>query len=291
MHKTNYSLMRIEIGRQVVAEKSTTGEEEFCALCFIIGLPRLPREPTAGSILLQGPPKVGKSMFAKNFVKCFRDVRDRHVVYVTTDEAPDQLQTELNSLLGKETGVRIVDCYTWRTGLKAQGGFLTSSSANLNELSMTMKEAVADLDRPYLIFDGISSLAIDASEDSALKFLRILLPRIKMNRSLALFTVSEGLHSSSFLNALRTIYDGIIEMKTEEAPQGFERLVRVFAAKRPSPVGSWTKFYLTETGIKIGSPLYRTKFGVTHLWEHIRGMPHQLRVDEIAQEPGNLNKT
>lgn len=273
--------MRIDIGRQVVAEKSTTGEEEFCALCFIIGLPRLPRESTAGSILLQGPPKVGKSMFAKNFAKCFRDVRDRHVVYVTTDEAPDQLNIELTSILGKEASVRIVDCYTWRTGLKGQGGSFASSSANLNDLAITMQEATADLDRPYLIFDGISSLAIDASEDSALKFLRILVPRTKMNRSFALFTVSEGLHSSSFLNALRTIYDGIIEMKTEEAPHGVERLVRVFAAKRPSPVGSWTKFYLTDEGIRIGSSLYRTKFGVTHLWEHIRGRPLQLRVDEI----------
>lgn len=227
---------------------------EFCLECFLLG-----DDPYSGSILLQGPPKVGKSMFCRNFVRRSW-ILGRPLVYVTTDEEPDQLRGELVSMVGKKDDVRIVDCYTWRLGVEAKEGTFAASPADLSDLSRTMQKAMGDLDRPSVVVDSISSIALDAGEDSTLKYLRLLIPRIRTKRSFGLFTVSEGLHSPTFLNALRAIFDSIVEMKIGEGPHGVERLVRVFAAKAESPMGGgWTTFKVTEKGIVIGSPQWRRK--------------------------------
>lgn len=263
------------------SEKPALFEEELCLECFILsrGSPKHP-----WSMLLQGPPKVGKSMFCRNYVRGAKRV-GRPVVYVTTDEAPDQILGELKDIVGTEESIRLVDCYSWRLGLRNQGGLYSSSSANLSDLSVTMQKALGDLDRPYIIFDSISSLALDANEDSALRFLRILVPRIRMNRSFSLFTLSEGLHSSSFVNALRTVFDGIIEMKIEESRNGLERLVRVFATRETTPLANWTRFSVTGRGIVIGSPFLLAKTGVRYISKQIQGKARKLRVVDVPEEP------
>lgn len=240
---------------------SNPDEEGFCLECFVLETPT-PSRPW--SVLVQGPPKVGKSMFCRNFVKGARKA-GRDIVYVTTDEAPDQLRDELTTILGEWAGIRIVDCYSWRLGPVDRDRTFAASSANLSELSITLHKAMEDLDRPTVVIDTVSSLALDASEEACLKCVRMLAPKVKMKKGAALFTVSEGLHSPSFQNALRTIFDAIIEMKVEEQPEGIDRLVRVFAARAPSPIGGWTRFSVTEKGIRIGTPLFRGKIGIRHI--------------------------
>lgn len=231
---------------------------EFCLECWLIDTSQVPKQ-YAGSILLQGPPKVGKSMFCRNFVRRSEQI-GRPLVCVATDEEPDQLFRELVSTGGKEDGFRIVDCYTWRLGEKAQEGTFAASSADLSDLSITMQKAIEDLDRPNVVVDSISSIALDCGEDPTLKWLRTQIPRMALKRSFGLFTVSEGLHSPTFLNALRTTFDNIIEMKIEESPHGLDRLVRIFASKAKSPIGGgWTTFQVTEKGIVIGTPAWRIK--------------------------------
>ncbi len=241
---------------------------EFCLECWLLDISggqnpfasfKGMLSSYAGSILLQGPPKVGKSMFCRNFVRRTKQI-GRPLVYVTTDEEPDHLLRELVSIAGKEDGVRIVDCYTWRLGEKVKEGTFAAGSADLSDLSICMQKATEDLDRPNVVVDSISSIALDGGEDSTLKWLRTQIPRMRKKRSFGLFTVSEGLHSPTFLNAVRTTFDGIIEMKTEESPRGLDRLVRIFAARAISPIGGgWTTFKVTEEGIVIGTTLWRIK--------------------------------
>lgn len=259
--------------------------ESFCIECFILNPPN---QTDPWSILLQGPPKSGKSMFGKNFVKSA--AHNGTVVYVTTDQLPEILQSDLPSIMGKPDAIKIIDCYSWRGGIKSNERYLQVSSANLSDLSIALNKVLSESVKPFLVLDSISGLAMDTDEESTLKCIRMLVARLKMTRITGLFTVSEGIHSSKFINALRTTFDGIIEMKVEDHPDGLVRLVRIFGVKGNAPVGGWTTFSLSRGGIAIGTVGYRLRTALRFiLREFFLRRKDKFSVDELSKQAATLD--
>ncbi|MFQ5998568.1 MAG: RAD55 family ATPase [Candidatus Bathyarchaeia archaeon] len=240
-------------------EQTNLREREFCIECFVLDS-RYSRN-RGGSILLQGPAKVGKSVFCRNFVR--RAFEKRRIIYVSTDESPGELLAQFESILGSSPEpdrLRLVDAYCSRTGVKSSlsGVLHIESTSNLNELSVTLQEALKDLARPLIIFDNLDALVLDAGEDSTIKFVRSTLPKLLGQKAFSLFTISEGLHSEKFINTLRSIFDGIIEMRLDEENDEIHRSIRLFAMKGEQTVSGWLPYTINKKGIDVKRPRKKT---------------------------------
>lgn len=201
-------------------------------------------KPKPGFWLLIGPPKVGKNLFCKRFI-CDRLLEGTPCIYILTNQYPGDFISEIlsenpsleNTL---EENLQIVDCYSWRIGKR--GKLSLSDPANLNELSMLIQKAEEEIRKKngYAVtLHSISTLALEAGPAATVKFLQILTGRLKRNGGFGPFTLEEGIHHESFVNTLRFIFDGILEMRFKEEIGKIKRMFRVFSLPKVNFNTEW----------------------------------------------------
>jgi KaiC/GvpD/RAD55 family RecA-like ATPase len=181
-------------------------------------------------------------------------------VYVTTNETPDELETSMKTFgmdirpYKEKEMVRIVDGCSWKLGKSASSEYAVDSQQNyLTAISIKVKKARLRFKQARLIFDSISELAALSNSDAVLNFLQVLTARIRSDGGKAIFTVASGAHDDHFMNLLRLIFDGIIEMKVDDSGKEIKRLLRVFSLKGVRHKTSWTPFEINDKGIKLMS--------------------------------------
>ena len=102
-----------------------------------------------------------------------------------------------------------------------------------------------------LVIDSISELIALSDQKSVLRFLQILTARIRLDGGRAIFTVAFGAHDEHFMNLLRLIFDGVLEMKIDESANEITRLVRIFSLKGTKHKTNWTPFEISDKGIIV----------------------------------------
>lgn len=116
-----------------------------------------------------------------------------------------------------------VDCYSATsserpeppTGRKT---FLVSSFSNLEGIGMAMSKAAQELGPPVrLYFYTISTLFLHNSTQAIAKFFQIVTSRVKTNLGSIVYAVQEGVHEALTMNLLRSLVDGVLEMRFTEA--------------------------------------------------------------------------
>jgi KaiC/GvpD/RAD55 family RecA-like ATPase len=238
--------------RQVARVAYLDGREvHFCLECFVNGT------VSEGAILLLGPPTAGKTGFCKTFAL----ESGRPVIYLPTDETAENLLKEFNEAFAKTYGktkvfdqedeLRILDCYSALMGKKAQTKYALQNLSNLSEISITLKAAWNGLTGSCLVVDDSALLGQEAGEDTTLKFLRQLVANLRGMHSLGLFSVTTGILGRSFENSLLSIFDGVLEMKVEDGPDGLERLIRIYSLRGQKHSTKWTRFDITDEGIVV----------------------------------------
>ncbi len=182
-----------------------------------------PRFPTNYAVLLAGPAGVGK--FEYMIAQAREALRaGERVVFVTLDLHPNEvrarakaLQLDLDAYEGKSFA--FVDCYSATaserpeppTGKKT---FVVSSFSNLEGIGMAMSKAAQELGTPVrLYFYTISTLFLHNSTQAIAKFFQIVTSRAKMNMGFILYAVHEGVHEPMTMNLLRSLVDGVVEMR------------------------------------------------------------------------------
>lgn len=181
------------------------------------------RFPTNYAILLAGPPGVGK--FEYTIAQAREALRaGERVVFVTLDLHPNEIRArakalhlDLDAYEGKSFA--FVDCYSATASERPEPPagkktFVVSSFSNLEGIGMAMSKAAQELGTPVRIyFYTISTLFLHNSTQAIAKFFQIVTSRAKMNMGFILYAVHEGVHEPMTMNLLRSLVDGVVEMR------------------------------------------------------------------------------
>jgi KaiC/GvpD/RAD55 family RecA-like ATPase len=243
--------------------------EQFCVECYTYGAIH------AGVILIEGPPAAGKSSLVKAFVRLAIQ-NEQPVVYVSSQASPDEVRSGIGEAMGTQITpekLSVLDCFSSPT-TGTNTDYKAFSTANLSEVSIELQSTLGKLKQPYVVFDSIDPFVLDTNEDVALKFFRTTLVRVKGKNATGSATLTTGVHSARFQAALRTIFQGILELKLEEARGKLQRFVRIFALKDAAHTTDWFPFQITEEGIMIGAERYREGLPPRHKDLHFLRFTH-----------------
>src|SRR5438093_1872261 len=241
----------------------------LCIECYTYGA------LTSGVILIQGPPRSGKTSLAKSFMKIALQ-KDQPLLVFSTQPSVTELRSAAERWSSKLEGrASVVDCFQASSTEEGVGFTLI----DLHKLSGLVDKELAKLSQPYIIFDSIDALAISGGESLALQFVLSCLRRIEASRSTGVATVTSESHDPRFENMLRTYFRGVIELKLEEVNGQLHRFLRIFSLLGTSHSTDWYPFRITEDGVRIGSKEYRDQLPSRHSELHF------LRFEEDTREP------
>ena len=229
-------------------------EVHFCLECFVTGA------VDDGAILLVGPAAVGKTFFCKSFARTALE-SGRPIVYFPSDQTAVDLRREFHEAFDKIFGeiqrsdedgdFRILDYYSVLMGRKAETKYALTSLSNLTDLSITLKAAWEGLAKSCLVLDDLSVVAQEAGEDATIKFVRQLLAKLRAMQALGIISMTTGIVDTRFQNSLLTMFDGVLEMKIQEGPEGLERYIRIYSLRGQKHSTKWTRFEITDEGIAM----------------------------------------
>ena len=213
----------------------------------------------SSSLLLIGPSGVGKTIFSKQFAYNGLITGDP-CVYVAASESPEELE---NSMLNfgfnvepykRKKMFRVIDCCSWKLGKRSSSAYSVGSQHDfLTSVSINIKKATHGLRNIRFVLDSISEISPMCNPDNILNCLQILAGRIRLQKGHALFTVASDAHPYNFMNLLRTMFDGILEMKIDDSGKEIKRLLRLFSLKGAIHKTTWTPFDITDHGIVLKS--------------------------------------
>src|SRR3989442_13358386 len=181
------------------------------------------RFPSNYSILLSGPPGVGK--FEYLIARIREDLRvGERVAFVTLDLPPDEIRARAKALhldLDAAEGKTFVfvDCYSATASERSEAATgkktsLVSSFSNLEGIGMAMSKAGQELGTPVRIyFYTVSTLFLHNSPQAIAKFFQIVTARVKSNLGFILYAVQEGVHEPMMMYLLRSLVEGVVEMR------------------------------------------------------------------------------
>ena len=205
--------------------------------------------PQGSNISLTGSPGVGKTIFCENLANRFLN-NGLNCLYVTLDKSPNDVRLDFQklgtNLSEKENKKRLVfvDGFSWLTG-ESQEEYHIENLGNLTDLSIRIASAACDLSGPILlIFDSVSPLTVYNPEIVVIKFLQIVLARIKDWKGTGVYVVQEGVHSEEFCNTLAYLVDGIFDMKLSEKNGEINRLFRIRSLKSMAHETKWIPFVI-----------------------------------------------
>jgi KaiC/GvpD/RAD55 family RecA-like ATPase len=237
---------------RTISAPSTVGE-------LASGPPSIDVFPVNYSILLAGPPGVGKFEYFLDLVKQSLE-RGKRVVFVTLDIHPAEVRER-----AKAIGLDIenfeghtflfVDCYSAMSSDKHEHDpkrrlYEVSSFSNLEGIGMAMAKASNDLKTPIMIFFyTLSTLFLHNSQQAIAKFMQIITSRVKTNLGFIAYAVHEGVHDQMMVNLLRSLVDGVIEARFTE---DLRREIRIHHLRGLRANTSWVSIQQSD-GIEAGN--------------------------------------
>lgn len=208
-----------------------------------------------GIYLLIGNSGAGKTSFCKTFIA--RGLSNKETgIYLSTDEDCGEIQASIQKLMEDQDGMkgdlRLVDAYSWRVrGATGNEPFVTVNPANLTGVMIACQKICQDVSKPRFVFDSITDLAIQSNPDTTLKFLQLVTAKMRSLNALSFFTLIPTSHDSMFVSTVRTMFNGIFEMRLDDTGSEITRMFRIFSIKGVKHQTRWIIFNITERGISM----------------------------------------
>jgi KaiC/GvpD/RAD55 family RecA-like ATPase len=214
--------------------------------------------PQNYSILLSGPPGVGKFEYCISLLKNWLMEGER-IVYLTSERSPDEIKSlaEAFGLSLEEHENRgdfvFIDCYSWSIGGSYEKGFSIKNAANINEINITLEKVMQNLESPVrIVFDSLSPLFLYNEVSTMTKFFHFFTSNTKTKYGFIIYTLQEGVHDPQIRNTLIYLVDGYLEMQFGEDSDILTRKLRIQHLKGKTTDTSWKNFKIGNKGFEMG---------------------------------------
>lgn len=213
--------------------------------------------PENYSVLLSGPPGVGKFEYCLSLLKKWLEEGER-VVYLTSERSPNEIKS-LAETFGlsleeheNKKNLVFIDCYSWSIGGKYEKGFSIENAANVNEVNITLEKAIQEMGGSVkIIFDSLSTLFLYNDAQIMTKFFHFLTSKTKTDYGFIIYTLQEGVHDPKIRNTLIYLVDGYLEMQFGEDSDVLTRKLRIHHLKGVSVDTSWKDFMVGDKGFEM----------------------------------------
>jgi circadian clock protein KaiC len=199
--------------------------------------------PDRSSILVVGPPGIGKEVLGYRFTQSGL-LQGDFCLYATRLSVSEILQD-----------VRAYNIEPWLqpTWLAGQGGQERLDLNDLTSLSFNIKQAVVKADdrRVRVITDVLSSLLMLNPAETVYRFLSQLFAELKNYDSVFLATVEEGMHRPEVLAAMGQIFDGVLEFKLYEESFRIVPLLRIKKMRGVPPQLRYYRFTMSHGRMEV----------------------------------------
>jgi len=98
-----------------------------------------------------------------------------------------------------------------------------------------------------VVLDSLTDIIARFSAEAVQKFVADLYDFLKVNNTVAFFTIS-GSTSAPMIDTLGSLLDGIIQLKMEDSGDKLQRSIRLFSLKAVHHVPKWARFSLNRDG-------------------------------------------
>jgi len=154
---------------------------------------------------------------------------------------------DLRPVIEEKTGQKQIGIRNWLKG--------PSGKEPLANVRDKIQESVAGLDHTVLVVDTMTTLLSRTNEEEFIPFLQSLLDYLKNNGVLSLFSLTLGGHSDKLTTMIRSLFDGVLELKVDESTGSMRRLLRVFSLKETPHKSDWLSFSISNEGLAVEEPL------------------------------------
>lgn len=204
-------------------------------------------------ILLVGPPGVGKSTYSRQFL--LEGLKNgEKVIIVATDEFPEQIMTNLERMdpkINDFNNLLIVDCYSSHLGIASTSPY-SISPRNLQGILITIQDLLNN-GASRLVLDSITTLTIVNGPGVGMQFLHILSGWMMHQKASGLFILESGIHDKEFMNFLRFMFKGILEMSILEEGGELKRRMRMFSLVGVKPKQKWGTLEIVKFRIVLST--------------------------------------
>jgi circadian clock protein KaiC len=199
--------------------------------------------PDRSSILVVGPPGIGKEVLGYWFVRSGLTQGD-YCLYATHRPVSDILRDMKGVGIGTD---RVPD---W---ISSSGSPVKCDLRDSTSLSHNIKEAVHGNKnrRVRVATDVLSPLLVLNPVESMYSYWSQLLSDLKQQDSVVFALAEEGMHPPSTLTTMEQLFDGVIEMKLYEEGLAITPLFRVKKMLGLPPLQGYFRFAVSNTGMEV----------------------------------------
>lgn len=186
------------------------------------------------------------------------------VEYHTYEHIPSKIRDAFTTLgldvkkLEEEDKLRILDSYTIQTGLgssaKPSKSKIPTQPLKLSdssiEFAQQIKTGIPESDKGWLHIDDNWGVMLQYNDEKTiLNFTRTRMPFwVSARETTFIIAIVTGIASEAFYKQYVTVYDGIIDFRSEEKSGQIEQLVRVRLMRRKKYDSRWHKLQILDNG-------------------------------------------
>lgn len=203
------------------------------------------------NLMLYGPPMSGKTTLGLQFLHSGL-VRGEHAILLATGETAESAVGRARIYgwefegFEREGILRVLDCYSRSVGIPCSDTasiLRLPGPSELTGISVAISRLCSDFRKTQrqirMLFDSVSSLLLYASLPRVLRFLHVLLGRLKAVDAVSLLVVEEGMHHDEAVTGIETLCDGLISLSKNAKTRYIEaNLVHGILGKRPLDISS-----------------------------------------------------
>jgi KaiC/GvpD/RAD55 family RecA-like ATPase len=226
--------------------------------------------PTISTTLILSDPGAGKETLVTYFVGQQLQSK-KSIIYVTLDNFPPNIRQTVRSQLEGSTNyfspypfsvyytfLTFIDGYSKTVGVESEEPYVVDPE-NLSAISIALSDIMSKKAISLIVIDSFNTVIRKRGVRSALELLRVLVARTRQAKCQCFVTMNRKAFHPAIVASAQDTVDGVIELKTEEGPEGILRLLRVLKMAGTKHSTAWLPYEISDEGQLIPSGSGKTE--------------------------------